>query len=211
MSASNAPDRAAFRPLAAVQPRIMALYGPCKQRRQRILNASRPPFSPRVAQRPNLGDIAIAAGSSNVTIHCHFDDKMHLFETVIIYAACNLSAGLVGPLPLDRRVELALERFARVFAERVMNSAETGYTFYQLARVRVGATVGQINVSQPCKMDLHGSDQNTFAVYFKGKIAAGEIAGDDPHFLVQHFVQILFAHQCCRHGSGDVAGSGRIH
>jgi AefR-like transcriptional repressor, C-terminal domain len=98
----------------------------------------------------------------------------------------------VDLLPLDQPVELVLERFARVFIERMMSPVGAGYPFYQLARVLVGATVRQPNISQSCKWifaDLIGAP---LAGYFKSKIESGEIAGDDPAFLAHHFVQTLF-------------------
>jgi TetR/AcrR family transcriptional regulator, mexJK operon transcriptional repressor len=172
--------------------RIMALDGQCEQRRQRILNRAALAFLAEGYEGANLEDIAIAAGISKVTIYRHFDDKMHLFETVITDAARSLGAGLVDILPRDQPVELVLERFARVFIERMMSPAGTGYPFYQLARVLVGATVRQPIISQSCKWiftDLIGAP---LAAYFKSKIESGEIAGEDPQYLAQHFVQTLF-------------------
>lgn len=170
----------------------MALDGQCEQRRQRILNRAALAFLTEGYEGANLEDIAIAAGISKVTIYRHFDNKMHLFETVITDAARSLGAGLVDLLPLHQPVELALERFARAFIERMMSSAVTGYPFYQLARVLVGATVQKPNISQSCKWIFTNLIGAPLAVYFKSKIEAGEISGDDPQFLAQHFIQTLF-------------------
>jgi TetR/AcrR family transcriptional repressor of mexJK operon len=168
------------------------LDGQCEQKRQRILNRAALAFLAEGYEGANLEDIAIAAGISKVTIYRHFDDKMHLFETVITESARNLGAVLADLLPLDQPVELALERFARVFIERMISPVGAGYPFYQLARVLVGATVRRPHISQSCKWifaDLIGAP---LAGYFRSKIESGEIAGDDPDFLAHHFVQTLF-------------------
>lgn len=170
----------------------MVLDGQCEEKRQRILNRAALAFLTHGYEGANLEDIAIAAGISKVTIYRHFDDKMHLFETVITDSARGLGAALAGLLPLDQPVEAVLERFARVFIERMMNPVVSGYPFYQMARVLVGATVRHPHISHSCKWiftDLIGAP---LADYFDAKIASGEIAGDDPGFLANHFVQTLF-------------------
>lgn len=170
----------------------MMLDGQCEQRRQRILNRAALAFLAEGYEGANLEDIAIAAGISKVTIYRHFDDKMHLFETVITDSSRHLGEGLVDFLPPDQPVELALERFARVFIERMMSPVGAGYPFYQLARVLVGATVRQPNISLSCKRIFADLIDAPLAGYFKSKIESGEIAGDDPAFLAHHFVQTLF-------------------
>lgn len=192
MSARHAPIDWQYGSMRHRGPRLMVLDGQCEERRQRILNRAALAFLAHGYEGANLEDIAIAAGISKVTIYRHFEDKMHLFETVIADSARDLGAAMAELLPLDQPVEAVLERFARVFIERMMSQVVSGYPFYKMARVLVGATVRHPQISQSCKWiftDLIGAP---LAEYFDAKIASGEIVGDDPGFLTNHFVQTLF-------------------
>ena len=166
--------------------------GGSAQRRLRIIHHASEAFFTHGYEHTRLNDVAAAAGVGKLAIYRHFNDKADLFRQVLIDVTDRIVQPLRLTLLAEGDVVDTLVAFACCYINRLLEPVAGPCRYFEMRRLMLPLAVSHPEIGFACRDIFRENIHKPLVGYFRRKIAERALIAEDPEFLAEHFIQMLF-------------------